>query len=46
MYMDVFRYNDFVGSIKMSFEDKCLYGNILYINDLMTYQIQHENKRT
>ena len=34
----VFKYKDFIGSIEVSTEDKCLYGSILYINDLITYE--------
>src|SRR5262245_40559064 len=36
--MNVFRYKDFIGSIEVDPEDKCLYGKLLYINDLITYE--------
>lgn len=34
----VFKYKDFIGSIDVSTEDKCLYGKLLYVNDLVTYE--------
>ena len=34
----VFKYKDFIGSIEVSTQDKCLYGSILYVNDLITYE--------
>ena len=36
--MNVFRYKNFIGSIEVSTDDKCLYGKLLYINDLVTYE--------
>lgn len=36
--MKVFRYKGFIGSIEASARDKCLYGKLLYINDLITYE--------
>jgi len=38
--MNVFRYKSFIGSIDASSEDKCLYGKLLYVNDLVTYEGQ------
>ena len=38
--MNVFRYKDFIGSIEASPEDNCLYGKLLYINDLVTYEAE------
>jgi len=38
--MNVFRYKGFIGSIDASSEDNCLYGKLLYINDLVTYEAQ------
>jgi predicted HicB family RNase H-like nuclease len=31
-------YNGYCGSIEMSVEDDCLFGEILFINDLVTYE--------
>lgn len=31
-------YKGFSGSYEISFEDKCLHGKILFINDLVTYE--------
>ena len=36
--MNVFRYKSFIGSIEADPESKCLYGKLLYINDLITYE--------
>ena len=36
--MNVIRYKGFLGSIEASPEDKCLYGKLLYIDDLVTYE--------
>ena len=36
--MKVFHYKGFVGSIEADSEEKCLYGKLLYINDLITYE--------
>jgi len=36
--MNVFRYQGFIGSIMVDSEEKCLYGKLLYINDLVTYE--------
>lgn len=36
--MNVFRYKGFIGSIEINSEEKCLYGKLLYINDLVTYE--------
>ncbi len=38
--MNVFRHKSFIGSIEASLEDKCLYGKLLYVNDLVTYEAQ------
>ncbi|MBN2689597.1 MAG: type II toxin-antitoxin system HicB family antitoxin [Gammaproteobacteria bacterium] len=35
---DVFKYKGFIGSIEVSAEDKCLYGKLLHVNDLITYE--------
>lgn len=46
-----FRYKNFTGSIEKSSEDACLYGKILFIRDLITYeattakQLEKEFKR-
>lgn len=34
----VFKYKNFIGSIEVSTQDKCLHGSVLYINDLVTYE--------
>lgn len=34
----VFTYKGFTGSVGVSFEDNCLYGKILFINDLVNYR--------
>ncbi|MGD9107874.1 MAG: type II toxin-antitoxin system HicB family antitoxin [Gammaproteobacteria bacterium] len=34
----VFKYKNFIGSIEVSTQDKCLYGSVLYVNDLVTYE--------
>lgn len=36
--MDIFRYKGFIGSIEASAEDKVLYGKLLCISDLVTYE--------
>lgn len=33
-----FEFNGYLGSLETSIEDKCLYGRIEFINDLVTYQ--------
>lgn len=33
-----FEYRDYIGSIEISLDDKCLYGKIMYIRDLITYE--------
>jgi len=38
--MNVFRHKGFIGSIDPSPEDNCLYGKLLYVNDLVTYEAQ------
>ena len=38
--MKSFHYKGFIGSIEASPEDKCLYGKLLYITDLVTYEAQ------
>lgn len=35
---NVFKYKGFIGSIDISAEDKCLYGKLLHVNDLVTYE--------
>lgn len=37
---DVFEYNGYSGSIQTSLEDRCLFGKILFINDLVTYEAE------
>lgn len=37
-FMRVFNYKRFIGSIEASPEDNCLYGKLLYTNDLVTYE--------
>lgn len=34
----VLEYNGFIGSIEISLEDNVLFGSLLYINDLITYE--------
>jgi len=36
--MKVFHYKNFIGSIEADTATKCLYGKLLYINDLVTYE--------
>jgi len=36
--METIKYKDFIGSVEVSLKDACLYGKILFINDLVTYQ--------
>lgn len=38
MSTNTLKYKDFVGSIEVSTEDKCLFGKLLYVNDLVTYE--------
>ncbi len=38
MSTNVLKYKDFIGSIEVSTEDKCLFGKLLYVNDLVTYE--------
>ena len=35
---NILKYKGFIGSIDISTEDKCLYGKLLYVNDLVTYE--------
>jgi len=34
----VLNHRNYLGSIEVSIEDNCLYGKILFINDLVTYE--------
>ena len=34
----ILEYKDFIGSVECSLEDNLLYGKILYINGLITYE--------
>lgn len=36
--MSIFRYKGFIGSVEIDSEARCLYGKLLYINDLVTYE--------
>lgn len=36
--MNTLRHKDFIGSIEVDSEDKCLHGKLLYIADLITYE--------
>lgn len=36
--MSVLRYKGFIGSIEVDIDKKCLYGKLLYTNDLVTYE--------
>jgi predicted HicB family RNase H-like nuclease len=38
--MNSFKYKGFIGSIRPSVEDDCLYGKIEFINDLITYEAE------
>lgn len=38
--MELFNYKGYQGSIKTSIEDECLYGKILFITDLVTYEAE------
>ena len=38
MKKNVFTYKGFTGSVGVSVEDNCLYGKILFINDLINYR--------
>ena len=35
---DILRYKDYCGSVEFSAEDNCLYGKILGINDLVSFE--------
>ncbi len=35
---DCMQYNGYTGSVEFSFEDGCLYGRLLFIDDLITYE--------
>jgi len=37
---DFLKHKGFLGSIEVSFEDNCLHGKILFINDLVTYEAE------
>ena len=37
MNKNVFHHRGYMGSIEVSVEDNCLYGQILYVNDLVNY---------
>jgi len=34
----IFEHNGYLGSAEVSVEDRCLYGKILFINDVVTYE--------
>jgi|LGOV01.1.fsa_nt_gb predicted HicB family RNase H-like nuclease len=36
----VFKYKGYSGSMEFSQEDKCLFGKILFVNDLVTYEAE------
>lgn len=36
--LNVLKYKDFIGSVEVSLSDNCLYGKILHINGLVTYE--------
>ena len=38
MGIHTFRYKDILGSVEADIESKCLYGKLLHINDLVTYE--------
>ncbi len=38
--MKPLQYKGYLGEVECSFEDACLHGKILYINDLVTYEAQ------
>ncbi len=38
--MKPLQYKGYLGSVECSFEDGCLFGKILHINDLVTYEAQ------
>jgi predicted HicB family RNase H-like nuclease len=38
--INYFKYKGYIGSIMASAEDQCLYGKILFINDLITYEAE------
>ena len=38
MSTHTFRYKDILGSVETDLESKCLYGKLLYINDLVLYE--------
>lgn len=35
---DTLKYKGFLGSVEISFDDECLHGKILFIDDLVTYE--------
>lgn len=35
---DFFKYKGYIGSIRTSIEDECLYGKVEFINDLIMYE--------
>lgn len=37
---NVLEYNGYTGSIEASIEDRCLFGKILFISDLVTYEAE------
>ena len=38
--MNIFKYKGYIGSLEVSVEDLCLFGKILFINDLVTYEAE------
>jgi len=42
--METINYKGFTGSIEVSFKDKCIFGKILFINDLVTYEADSLSK--
>lgn len=36
--METIKYKSFIGSVEVSIKDNCVYGKILFINDLVTYE--------
>ena len=36
----VFKHNGYIGSIETSVEDDCLFGKLLFVRELVTYEAQ------
>jgi len=38
--MKLFHYKNYLGSIEINLNEKCLHGKLMFVNDLVTYEAQ------